>query len=122
MELGPGTLRLKCWQRLGSEPGDTFAGYNYTPGMAFAALEQRGLRFLCCGHQHSTACYRKYDRGIQDAWLDYVPGGTGTGSHEYEVAEVPLNLPAIFRVGACSGREPEFAFIGNSAFSFIRIV
>jgi predicted phosphodiesterase len=124
MELGTSTLELKCWQRLGREPGDTFAGYNYTPGMAFSVLQKRNLRFLCCGHQHTSLCCRKLPQGIQHYWLDYTPAdcNTRTRTCRHEVARVPLDAPAILRVGACFGQDPEFAYTDFKTFYFIRIL
>ncbi len=121
MDLGGSTLRLKCWQRLGREAGDSFAGYYYTPGMAFSVLEERGLKHLCCGHQHTSLCCKKHPKGIQICNLDYVPVDGTAGSSPLEVAQVSLDLPAILRVGACSGRNPEFAFTDFTTFSFLRI-
>jgi hypothetical protein len=123
MDLGGSPLRLKCWQRIGREAGDSFAGYYYTPGMAFSVLRERGLLHLCCGHQHTSLCCRNRVDSIQDYNLEYVPvpGSAGPGSSRLEAAPVPLDMPAIFRVGACSGPNPEFAFTDFKTFTFIRI-
>lgn len=124
MELGSSTLRQKYWQRLGREPGDTYAGYYYTPEMAFSVLKERNLRFLCCGHQHTSLCCRNPDgAGVQPCRLDFIPvtsppppkGGL------YE-ARVVLDAPSILRVGACHGEIPEFACTDFKTFSFLRIV
>lgn len=124
MELGTSTLRQKFWQRLGRQPGDTYAGYYYTPEMAFDVLKERNLRFLCCGHQHTSLCCRNPDGvGVRPCRLDFTPvtppvrdkGGL------YE-ARVLLDSPAILRVGACHGETPEFACTDFRTFSFLRIV
>ena len=124
MELGSSTLRLKFWQRLGREAGDSFAGYHYTPAMAFNRLRERNLRFLCCGHQHTALCCKdNTESGIQSCSLRYspvIPGVTTDwgGLHE---ALVPLDAPAILRIGACHGTNPEFACTDFRTFSFLRI-
>jgi predicted phosphodiesterase len=124
MDLGPSLLRQKFWQRLSPEPGDTFAGYHYTPAMAFAVLRERGLRFLCCGHQHTTACFKDHEKGIQDCWLDYVQAETGmaSGSLRYETAKITLDWPAVMRIGACFGPDAEFAYTDFQDFHFIRLL
>jgi hypothetical protein len=123
MELGPQTLRLKCWQRLSHEAGDFFTGYHYTAAMAFEALEKRGLTHMCCGHQHENICCRKTLDGIVQQQLDFRPlenrnAREGPG---LEVASVPLDVPTILRLGGCHGITPEFAYMDYSSFSFIRI-
>ena len=92
--------------------------------MAFNVLQERNLRFLCCGHQHTSLCCRKHEKGIQHAWLDYVPAECSLEikSCKYEVAIIPLDLPAILRVGACFGKEAEFAYTDFSTFYFIRLL
>ncbi|OPY36089.1 MAG: Calcineurin-like phosphoesterase superfamily domain protein [Methanoregula sp. PtaU1.Bin051] len=123
MELGNSTLRLKFWQRLSRRSGDTFAGYNYTPAMAFSVLKERGLKHLCCGHQHTSLCCRNQPNGIRNYCLDYipVPCSIGSGFSQLESALVSLDIPAILRVGACSGRSPEFAYTDFTTFWFLRI-
>jgi len=124
MELGTSTLRQKFWQRLGRHAGDTYAGYYYTPEMAFDVLKERNLRFLCCGHQHTSLCCRNTEAGgVRPCRLEYTPvtppvleeGGL------FE-ARVLLDSPAILRVGACHGETPEFACTDFRTFSFLRIV
>ena len=124
MELGTSTLRLRCWQRLGLEAGDTFAGYYYTPEMAFSVLAGRGLRHLCCGHQHTSLCCRKFGDEIRRHPLDFEPVACGPENRSFacEAVKVPLDVPAILRVGACFGSVPEFAYTDFTAFHFIRIV
>ena len=123
MDLDGPTLRMKCWQRLGRVAGDSFAGYYYTPDVAFSVLRERGLLHLCCGHQHTSLCCRNHPAGIRTFNLDYVtvPGISGPGSSRLEVATVPLDMPTILRLGACSGPRPEFAFTDFTAFSYLRI-
>ncbi len=124
LELGSQTLRLKCWQRLSLQPGDSFTGYHYTAAMAFEALEARGLTHLCCGHQHTHICCRKTSQGVVEHLLEFLPlqKNKTRDNLELEVARVPLDLPTINRVGGCYGSEPEFAYTDYSTFSHIRIV
>jgi len=123
LELGNQTLRLKCWQRLSHESGDSFAGYNYTASMAFAALAARGLSHMCCGHQHQNICCCKTPEGIVRIPIEYtLPAGkTESGERTFEQVKIPLDLPSLLRVGGCHGDEPEFAYTDFSTFSFIRI-
>ena len=123
LDLGNQTLRLKCWQRLSHESGDSFAGYNYTAPMAFDALEARGFTHMCCGHQHQNICCRKTPKGIVRFPVEFVPleGMMDSGEHRIEVARTQLDLPSLLRVGGCHGDEPEFAYTDFSTFSFIRI-
>ena len=123
LDLGNQTLRLKCWQRLSHESGDSFAGYNYTAAMAFDALEARGLTHMCCGHQHQNICCHKTPEGIVRFPVEFVPveGMMGSGGHRIEAARTRLDLPSLLRVGGCHGDEPEFAYTDFSTFSFIRI-
>ncbi len=122
LDLGSTTLRLKCWQRLGKEPGDSYAGYFYTPEMAFSALRTRGLMHLCCGHQHTSLCCQQLPGGIQPCRLDYLPVGTKNyGTCRIQEAKAALSVPSILRVGACSGENPEFAYTDFQTFSFLRI-
>lgn len=123
LDLGNQTLRLKCWQRLSHEAGDSFAGYNYTAPMAFGALESRGLTHMCCGHQHQNICCRKTPEGIVRIPIEFSPveGTMKDGRKIIEVARIPLTLPSLLRVGGCHGDEPEFAYTDFSSFSFIRI-
>lgn len=122
MELGASTLRLKSWQRLGREAGDSYAGYHYTPEMAFSVLRSRGLHHLCCGHQHSSLCCKNIPGGIRACILEYSPvheaGSVSCALHE---ARVMLDAPSILRVGACHGENPEFAYTDFKSFSFCRI-
>lgn len=124
LELGSQTLRLKCWQRLSHEAGDSFTGYHYTAEMAFEALEARGLTHLCCGHQHTNICCQKTSLGIVQHPLEFLPlpRMKNKNNLELEVARVPLDHPTLIRVGGCHGSEPEFAYIDQSAISYIRIV
>ena len=124
MELGTQTLRLKCWQRLSHQPGDSFTGYHYTAGMAFDALKARGLTHLCCGHQHTHICCRKTPQGIVQQTIEFLPLPMKKTENnlQLEVARIPLDLPTINRVGGCHGSEPEFAYTDYSTFSYIRIV
>ena len=122
IELGSSTLRLKCWQRLGREPGDSFAGYHYTPEMAFSALRSRRLVHMCCGHQHSPLCCRNTPDGIKKYDLEFCEiKGAKNDPGALLVAQLPLDVPTIFRLGACSGKNPEFAFTDFTTFSFIRM-
>jgi hypothetical protein len=122
MELGSSTLRLKCWQRLGREPGDSSAGYYYTPEMAFSALRYRGLVHMCCGHQHSAICCRNTSNGIKNYDLVFCEIEIAKKDpNNLLVANVPLDVPTIFRIGACYGDNPEFAYTDFKTFSFIRI-
>jgi len=124
LELGNQTLRLKCWQRLSHESGDFFTGYHYTAPMAFEALEKRGLTHMCCGHQHEHICCSKTPNGIVQNELKFrlLGGEIEPGNIRLEAARVPLDYPALFRVGGCHGYAPEFAYTDFSAFSFIRIL
>ncbi len=123
LDLGNQTLRLKCWQRLSHEPGDSFAGYHYTAPMAFEALEARGLKHMCCGHQHQNICCRKTGDGIiqKEIVFEPLPADIRENTYGIEVARVPLDVPTLLRVGGCHGDCPEFAFTDFSTFSFIRI-
>jgi hypothetical protein len=123
LDLGKQTLRLKCWQRLSHESGDSFAGYHYTAPMAFEALAVRGLTHMCCGHQHQNICCRKMPDGIVEKPIELEPLNVKKQEDEYhiEVARIPLDVPSLLRVGGCHGNEPEFAFTDFSTFSFIRI-
>jgi hypothetical protein len=123
MEMGSSTLRLKCWQRLGRMAGDSYTGYHYSPGMAFSALRSRGLIHMCCGHQHTPLCCRKTSDGIISHDLVFCEiERPGNDLDNLLVAKVPLDLPTIFRVGACNGENPEFAYTDFQTFSFIRII
>ena len=123
LDLGNQTLRLKCWQRLSHESGDSFAGYNYTASMAFEALEARGLNHMCCGHQHQNICCRKTTGGIVRKEIEFSPldAEMNSGEPTIEVMRIPLDLPTLLRVGGCHGDEPEFAYTDFSTFSFVRI-
>jgi predicted phosphodiesterase len=122
LELDSSTLHLKCWQRLGREAGDSYTGYHYTPEMAFSAIRVRGLTHMCCGHQHNNLCCIKMPEGIKQHELVFTPiAETGSELGAIRVAEVPLDVPTILRVGACHGTNPEFAYTDFTTFSFIRI-
>jgi hypothetical protein len=123
LDLGSSTLRLKCWQRLGKEAGDFFTGYHYTPEMAFSVLRSRGLNYMCCGHQHSPICCQKTPDGIKNH--DLVFSGINDAKKDLDhvrVAEVPLDMPTILRIGSCYSENPEFAYTDFKRFSFIRII
>jgi hypothetical protein len=123
LDLGNQTLRLKCWQRLSHESGDSFAGFHYTAPMAFEALAARGLTHMCCGHQHENICCRKMPDGIVENPIELQPLAAKKQMDGYhiEVARIPLDVPTLLRVGGCHGDEPEFAYTDFSTFSFIRI-
>lgn len=123
LDLGNQTLRLKCWQRLSHESGDSFAGFHYTAPMAFEALAARGLTHMCCGHQHQNICCRKMPDGIVENPIELEPLAVKKQDDEnhIEVARIPLDVPTLLRVGGCHGDEPEFAYTDFSTFSFIRI-
>jgi len=123
LDLGNQTLRLKCWQRLSHESGDSFAGFHYTAPMAFDALAARGLTHMCCGHQHQNICCRKTPDGIVENLIEFEPLAVKKQEDEchIEVARIPLDVPTLLRVGGCHGDEPEFAYTDFSTFSFIRI-
>jgi hypothetical protein len=123
LDLGNQTLRLKCWQRLSHESGDSFAGFLYTAPMAFEALGARGLTHMCCGHQHQNICCRKTPDGIVENPIEVEPVAAGKEEDNYhiEMARIALDVPTLLRVGGCHGDEPEFAYTDFSTFSFIRI-
>ena len=123
LDLGNQTLRLKCWQRLSHESGDSFAGFHDTAPMAFEALAARGLTHMCCGHQHENICCRKMPDGIVENPIELEPLAVKKQDDEnhIEVARIPLDVPTLLRVGGCHGDEPEFAYTDFSTFSFIRI-
>jgi len=124
LDIGNQTLRLKCWQRLSRDSGDSFTGYHYTADMAFETLQARGLTHLCCGHQHTHVCCRKTPVGIVQHPIDFtrMPLGKKRRDLQLEVAKIPLDLPTLNRVGGCHGPEPEFAYTDYSTFSYIRII
>ena len=124
LDIGNQTLRLKCWQRLSHDSGDSFTGYHYTADMAFETLQARGLTHLCCGHQHTHVCCRKTPEGIVQYPIDFtrLPLGKKRRDLQLEVAKIPLDLPTLNRVGGCHGPEPEFAYTDYSTFSYIRII
>lgn len=124
LDLGTQTLRLKCWQRLSHEAGDFFTGYHYTASMAFETLEQRGLTFMACGHQHEHICCKKTSAGIVQQELQFSPLVLENDGRKIplEVARVSLDVPTLLRVGGCHGTIPEFAYTDFSTFSFIRIM
>jgi len=121
LDMGTQTLRLKCWQRLSHEAGDSFTGFHYTAPMAFEALEKRGLSYMVCGHQHTHICCRKSTDGIREHVLRFVSEpGAGLTNGELYVAQVPLDMPTLFRLGGCQGDLPEFAYADDTSFSYIR--
>jgi len=122
LDLGDQTLRLKCWQRLSHASGDSFTGYHYTAQMAFDALEQRGLSYMVCGHQHTHICCRKKPGGIQQYPIRFRHEASARFPDEgIEAATIPLDLPTLFRVGGCHGERPEFAYVDRENFTYIRI-
>jgi len=123
LNLGDHILRLKCWQRLSHNAGDSFTGYHYTAQMAFDEIVDRGLSFMVCGHQHTHICCRKTPDGISRYPIVFTPrilkpDATPT----LGVARVPLDVPTLFRIGGCHGDEPEFAYADDSTFSYIRLL
>jgi hypothetical protein len=122
LHLGTQTLRLKCWQRLSHTAGDSFTGYHYTAPMAFDELERRGLSFMVCGHQHTRVCCRKTLHGIREHLIRYVPEKDSVlDGYRVDVARVLLDMPTLFRVGGCHGDRPEFAYLDENSFSYIRL-
>jgi len=128
LDLGNQTLRLKCWQRLSYDYGDSFTGYHYTAPMAFEALSARGLMHMCCGHQHRNICCRKTPEGIVQTPVEFEPlqaipaSKKHENEYQLEIARIPLDVPTLLRVGGCHGDEPEFGYTDFSSFSFIRII
>jgi len=120
LDLGTQTLRLKCWQRLSHSAGDSFTGYHYTAQMAFEALFKRGLSYMVCGHQHTHICCRKSKDGIKEHVIRFV-SEKDAGLGEIEVARIPLDMPSLFRLGGCQGDLPEFAYIDDISFTYIRV-
>ncbi|QYZ79884.1 metallophosphatase family protein [Methanofollis formosanus] len=116
LRLGDALTDRSFWQRLAARPGPSFAGYHYTPEMAFAELERRGLSHLCCGHQHTPLCYQKRGGAIVPRPLTFepVPGLPLRGT------AVDLDAPSILRVGACRGVHPEFAVTDFVRFWFLQ--
>lgn len=116
LRLGDALTDQPFWQRLSERPGPSLSGYHYTPEMAFAELERRGLRHLCCGHQHTPICCLLEGNAIVNRRIRYE-GGEGLPASD----TVPLDRPAILRVGACMGPHPEFAVTDFERFSFLRL-
>lgn len=104
------------WQRLSHRSGPSLSGYHYTAEMAFAELERRGLRHLCCGHQHTPVCCIQHGKTVMHRRIRYEPAGGLPASDT-----VVLDRPAILRVGACSGPNPEFAVTDFRRFTFLRL-
>jgi hypothetical protein len=78
---------------------------------------------MCCGHQHFPLCCRKTSDGIISHGLVFCEiEHSGKDLDNLRVATVPLDIPTIFRVGACYGENPEFAYTDFQTFSFIRIL
>jgi len=122
LDMGSQTLRLKCWQRLSHTSGDSFTGYHYTASMAFEALEKRGLSHMVCGHQHTHVCCRKTAYGIREHVLRFAREDDAISPAGWiETAEIPLDHPTLFRVGGCHGELPEFAYLDDRAFTYIRM-
>lgn len=122
LDMGTQTLRLKCWQRLSHTAGDSFTGYHYTPEMAFETLENRGLSYMVCGHQHTHICCRKSPDGIREHVLRFEKEHpAGLTENGFSVARVPLDMPTLFRLGGCQGDLPEFAYADDTTFSYIRL-
>jgi hypothetical protein len=114
-------LDLKFWQRLSEWAGPALSGYHYTPEMAFEHLAERGLRYLCCGHQHHRVCCRKTPDGIEEYPLHFRQLREWNGEIQITSAEIPLDLPTIIRLGACRGDRPEFGYTDFSRFSIIEL-
>jgi hypothetical protein len=114
-------LDMKFWQRLSRWPGPTISGYHYTPEMAFEYLGKRGIRHLCCGHQHQRACCRKTGEGIVEYSIDPEPLKSWDGGMRLAAAAIPLDHPTIIRLGACRGDRPEFGYTDFSRFSIIEM-
>jgi len=116
LRLGDALTDQPFWQRLSERPGPSLSGYHYTPEMAFAELERRGLRHLCCGHQHTPICCLLEGKKVLNRRIRYE-GGEGLPASD----TVALDRPAILRVGACMGPHPEFAVTDFERFSFLRL-
>ncbi|MDD1702238.1 MAG: metallophosphoesterase [Methanoregula sp.] len=122
LDLGDQTLRLKCWQRLSHSTGDSFTGFHYTAAMAFETLEKRGLTHMICGHQHTHICCRKTADGIEQHAIRFRQDKHDREwKHPVHTARVALDVPTLFRVGACHGETPEFAYLDDRTFTYIRI-
>ncbi|MBP2144629.1 hypothetical protein J2129_000083 [Methanofollis sp. W23] len=105
------------WQRLSHRPGPSFSGYHYTPEMAFAELERRGLSHLCCGHQHVPLCCQRHKEEVVPRPLTFTP----MPAFPLRGALVELDAPTILRVGACRGAHPEFAVTDFVRFWFLQV-
>lgn len=116
LHLGDALTDRSFWQRLSNRQGHSFAGYHYTPEMAFAELERRGLSHLCCGHQHTPLCCQKHEDGIIPRPLTFTP----VPDLPLKDARVELDAPSILRVGACRGAHPEFAVTDFVRFWFLQ--
>lgn len=121
LDLGDSWLEQKYWQRLSRTSGYSPSGYHYTPEMAFAYLGQNGLHSLCCGHQHQRTCCRKTENGIREVPTEPRKMDTWDGPGKLAVAEIPLDLPTIIRIGACRGDCPEFAYTDFSRVAIIEL-
>ncbi|WP_235809620.1 metallophosphoesterase family protein [Methanofollis ethanolicus] len=117
LRLGDVLTEQPFWQRLSRVPGPSYAGYHYTPQMAFAELERRGLSHLCCGHQHVPLCCQKKDGRIVSVPLkpETLSGLPVAG------ARIDLSVPTITRLGACTGENPEFAVTDFLRFWYLRL-
>jgi len=116
LSIGDALTDQPFWQRLAERPGPSFSGYHYTPEMAFAELERRGLRHLCCGHQHTPLCCLQDGKTVLNRQIRYETTG---GLPDCDT--VTLDRPAILRVGACTGSHPEFAVTDFERFSYLRL-
>ncbi|MDK2975453.1 MAG: hypothetical protein PWP08_1824 [Methanofollis sp.] len=116
LSLGDALTDQPFWQRLSQRPGPSLSGYHYTPEMAFAELERRHVRHLCCGHQHVPLCCLLNGKKVANRQIRYESAG---GLPDCDT--VILDRPAILRVGACSGPHPEFAVTDFERFSFLRL-
>lgn len=117
LRIGNELTEQPFWQRLSRVPGPSFAGYQYTPQMAFAELERRGLSHLCCGHQHVPLCCQKRSGRIVSVPVrpEPIPGLPVSGTC------IGLSVPSILRVGACTGQNPEFAVTDFRRFWYLRL-
>ena len=117
LRVGDGLTERPFWQRLSRVPGPDYAGYRYTPQMAFAELERRGLSHLCCGHQHAPLCCQKRDGRVVSVPLNLepLPGLPLIGTC------IDLSVPSIMRLGACTGQNPEFAVTDFRRFWYLRL-
>jgi hypothetical protein len=122
LDRGGSWLEGKEWQRLARHYGMELSGLHYTPEMAFEYLEDHDLRHLCCGHRHERACCRKRATGIISCDLTLAPPDRWKSlTTRLNVAGVPLDDPAIIRLGGCHGARPQFGYTDFSRFWFIEL-